>query len=49
MRDFTHDRHHTVDDTPYGRGAAMVMKAFVPSIDITAVTLTNTSPPEQAE
>ena len=25
-RDFTHDRHRTVDDTPYGGGAGMVMK-----------------------
>ncbi|EWT01517.1 transposon TnsE [Intrasporangium oryzae NRRL B-24470] len=27
LRDFTHDRHRTVDDTPYGGGAGMVMKA----------------------
>ena len=27
LRDFTHDNHHTVDDTPYGGGAGMVMKA----------------------
>ncbi|MCU1445862.1 tRNA (guanosine(37)-N1)-methyltransferase TrmD [Cryobacterium sp.] len=26
LRDFTHDRHSTVDDTPYGGGAGMVMK-----------------------
>lgn len=26
LRDFTHDRHRTVDDTPYGGGAGMVMK-----------------------
>jgi tRNA (guanine37-N1)-methyltransferase len=26
LRDFTHDNHHTVDDTPYGGGAGMVMK-----------------------
>lgn len=26
LRAFTHDRHHTVDDTPYGGGAGMVMK-----------------------
>jgi tRNA (guanine37-N1)-methyltransferase len=25
-RDFTHDRHHTVDDRPYGGGPGMVMK-----------------------
>jgi tRNA (guanine37-N1)-methyltransferase len=26
LRDFAHDRHQTVDDTPYGGGAGMVMK-----------------------
>jgi tRNA (guanine37-N1)-methyltransferase len=26
-RDFTHDRHRTTDDTPYGGGEGMVMKA----------------------
>ena len=26
LRGWTHDRHHTVDDTPYGGGAGMVMK-----------------------
>ncbi|SDO71777.1 tRNA (Guanine37-N(1)-) methyltransferase [Pedococcus dokdonensis] len=26
LRDFAHDRHHSVDDTPYGGGAGMVMK-----------------------
>ena len=26
LRDFTHDRHSTVDDYPYGGGAGMVMK-----------------------
>ncbi|TFD27590.1 tRNA (guanosine(37)-N1)-methyltransferase TrmD [Cryobacterium cryoconiti] len=26
LRDHTHDRHHSVDDTPYGGGAGMVMK-----------------------
>jgi tRNA (guanine37-N1)-methyltransferase len=26
LRDFTHDNHKTVDDTPYGGGAGMVMK-----------------------
>lgn len=26
LRDFTHDKHKTVDDTPYGGGAGMVMK-----------------------
>jgi tRNA (guanine37-N1)-methyltransferase len=26
LRQWTHDRHHTTDDTPYGGGAGMVMK-----------------------
>ena len=26
LRDFTHDRHHTVDDYAYGGGAGMVLK-----------------------
>jgi tRNA (guanine37-N1)-methyltransferase len=26
LREYTHDRHRTVDDTPYGGGAGMVMK-----------------------
>jgi tRNA (guanine37-N1)-methyltransferase len=26
IRDYTHDKHHVVDDTPYGGGAGMVMK-----------------------
>jgi len=26
LRDFTHDRHRTVDDVPFGGGAGMVMK-----------------------
>ena len=34
-RDFTHDKHRTVDDTPYGGGPGMVMKAepLLASID----------------
>lgn len=27
LRDFTHDRHHTVDDTQFGGGPGMVLKA----------------------
>ena len=26
IRDHTHDKHHTVDDSPYGGGAGMVLK-----------------------
>lgn len=27
LRDFAHDKHHTVDDAPFGGGAGMVLKA----------------------
>ncbi|TIC80845.1 tRNA (guanosine(37)-N1)-methyltransferase TrmD [Nocardioides sp. GY 10127] len=39
LRDFTHDRHRTVDDTPYGGGAGMVMKPepFGEALDALAV------------
>jgi tRNA (guanine37-N1)-methyltransferase len=35
LRQWTHDRHRTVDDSPYGGGAGMVMRADVlgPAID----------------
>src|SRR6267154_5995803 len=26
LRQYTHDKHHTVDDAPYGGGAGMVLK-----------------------
>ena len=26
LRDYTHEKHHTVDDAPYGGGAGMVLK-----------------------
>ena len=26
IRDYTHDKHHTADDYPYGGGAGMVLK-----------------------
>ena len=26
IRDYTHDKHHVTDDTPYGGGGGMVMK-----------------------
>ncbi len=39
LRDFTHDRHRTVDDYPYGGGAGMVMKPepFFEAVDALAV------------
>jgi tRNA (guanine37-N1)-methyltransferase len=40
LRDFTHDRHRTVDDYPYGGGAGMVMKPepFFEAVDTLAPT-----------
>jgi tRNA (guanine37-N1)-methyltransferase len=26
LRKYTHDKHHTIDDTPYGGGAGMILK-----------------------
>ncbi len=40
IRDFATDRHRTVDDTPAGGGAGMVMRA-----DILAKAIDNSSPP----
>ena len=40
LRDFTHDRHRTVDDYAYGGGPGMVMKPepFFEAVDALAVT-----------
>ncbi|MGH9856935.1 MAG: tRNA (guanosine(37)-N1)-methyltransferase TrmD [Acidobacteriota bacterium] len=43
MRDFTSDTHKTVDDTPYGGGAGMVMK--IEPIDCALQALTHQLPP----
>jgi len=39
LRDYTHDRHQTVDDAPYGGGAGMVLKVepFVEAVEALAV------------
>lgn len=37
LRDFTHDKHHSVDDRPYGGGPGMVMKTAPLSEAITTV------------
>ena len=42
LRDFTHDKHRTVDDAPYGGGAGMVMK---PAPFFEAVESLGTAPP----
>jgi tRNA (guanine37-N1)-methyltransferase len=44
LRDFTHDRHRTVDDYPYGGGAGMVLKPepffeAVASLNVTGTVL----------
>ena len=38
LRDWTHDVHHTVDDTPYGGGPGMVMRSDIWGAAIDAVT-----------
>jgi tRNA (guanine37-N1)-methyltransferase len=40
LRDFTHDRHRTVDDAPYGGGPGMVMKPgpFFDAVDALQAT-----------
>ncbi|MGI8401236.1 MAG: tRNA (guanosine(37)-N1)-methyltransferase TrmD [Gemmatimonadaceae bacterium] len=42
LRDFTHDKHRTVDDAPYGGGPGMVMK---PQPFFEAVESLSTRPP----
>jgi len=42
LRDYTHDRHQTVDDSPYGGGAGMVLK---PEPFFEAVEDLRTGPP----
>jgi len=48
LRDFTHDRHRTVDDTPYGGGPGMVMKpepwaAALASVTVAAESVSSES------
>lgn len=43
LRDFTHDRHRTTDDIPYGGGGGMIMK--VEPIARALASLTTTSSP----
>ena len=53
LRQWATDRHHTVDDTPYGGGAGMVMKpepwgeAFDEILDTDGVTVVFTTPSGQ--
>ncbi|WP_138443415.1 tRNA (guanosine(37)-N1)-methyltransferase TrmD [Sinomonas susongensis] len=43
LRDFTFDRHRTVDDTPYGGGAGMVMKPEPWALALDAVLAAQTA------
>jgi tRNA (guanine37-N1)-methyltransferase len=43
LRDFTHDRHRTVDDTPYGGGPGMVMSPVPWGEALDAVAASDTS------
>ena len=48
IRDYTLDRHHTTDDTPYGGGGGMVMKpepVFEAVESVLGLTATQTQPP----
>jgi tRNA (guanine37-N1)-methyltransferase len=45
LRDWAHDVHHTVDDTPYGGGPGMVMKPEVWGEAIDAVVADSPEPP----
>jgi tRNA (guanine37-N1)-methyltransferase len=47
IRDYTHDKHHTVDDYPYGGGAGMVLKPE-PIFEAVETLVSNLSPkPEE--
>ena len=46
IRDWTHDKHHTVDDYPYGGGAGMVLKPQPIFEAVEAVTESSESQPK---
>lgn len=48
IRDYTHDKHHTTDDTPYGGGGGMVMKPE-PVFEAIETVLGLASPPSTPE
>ncbi len=43
LREFAHDKHKTVDDTPYGGGAGMVLKAEPIALALESLQETNTN------
>ena len=47
LRNFTHDRHRTVDDRPFGGGEGMVMKCepLFDAVESLVGSVSNTSPP----
>lgn len=47
IRDFSEDRHGTVDDAPYGGGAGMIMKPDVLARSLKSVTETHASGSER--
>ncbi len=51
LRDFTTDRHRTVDDTPYGGGAGMVMKPepWAQALESVLPVVDEVSPGERVE
>lgn len=48
IRDYTHDKHHTTDDMPYGGGGGMVMKPE-PVFEAIESVLGKASPPSAPE
>jgi tRNA (guanine37-N1)-methyltransferase len=48
IRDYTHDKHHTTDDQPYGGGGGMVMKPE-PVFEAIETVLGHASPPSTPE
>jgi len=46
IRDYTHDKHHTTDDTPYGGGGGMVMKPD-PIFEAVELVMGHTADPSQ--
>lgn len=50
IRDYTHDKHHTTDDTPYGGGGGMVMKPepIFEAIETVLGLNSDQTPPEPA-
>ena len=52
IRDYTHDKHHTTDDTPYGGGGGMVMKPepiFEAVESVLGITALQTQPFDAAQ